>query len=1016
MKSRIQVPFGAWIFLCLDTRQNISKNSKNVYLKKTIQIERSAMRQWILLFSLLLPFLLQAQNYPRNPIHFTSAENRWKSFEQRQILKAKSLVKNIPFQNIGPSVQSGRVVDIEGNPQNSAEFFVAYASGGLWHTTTNGIDFEPLFDNQPVMTIGDIAIDWQHGKRIWVGSGESNSSRSSYAGNGIYLSEDGGQTWQYRGLGESHHIGRIVLHPKNPDVIWVAALGHLYSENEQRGVYKSSDGGKTWHHVLYVNQNTGAVDLVIDPQDPNVLYASTWERTRRAWNFWEGGTGSGIYKSTDGGENWKLISTEQSGFPHGDFVGRIGLTISPQTPQILYAVVDNQKHRKKEKEELIVTKDLLRKISVKDFLKIKPEDLNAFLDHYNFPLEFNADTLFQLVKKGKIKPVTLVEYLEDANVELFDAPVTGAEVYRSEDGGQTWKRTHQGFLDKVFYSFGYYFGNIRIAPKDFNKIYLLGVPVLVSTDGGQTFQSINQENVHVDHHALWINPNNPNHLILGNDGGINISYDNGRTWLKANHPPVGQFYTVAVDMAKPYHVYGGLQDNGVWMGPSNHRESRSWQQSGHYAFKSIMGGDGMQVAIDTRTNQIVYTGFQFGNYFRIDLTNNKSKRITPKHQLGERPLRFNWQTPIHLSQHNQDILYIGAQKVFRSMDRGEHWTAISSDLTKGGKNGDVPYGTLTSIHESPLKFGLIYAGSDDGLVHVTKDGGAHWERISDSLPQDFWVSRVQASQHNESRCFVALNGYRWDNFEALLYRSEDYGQHWRRIGLNLPAEPINVVKEDPVNEGILYVGTDHGVYVSLNGGKHFMAFARGLSDAPVHDLVVHPRDHDLVIGTHGRSIYIAGVEEVEKLTQDLLTKELHLFNLKNQKEQPYVGNRNYAWKFNKGDSLKIAFYCKNAGLTKIAITGKRDFTLAEWQVKSDEGLNFEFYDFALDSVVLQKYLNEIVKDKAQAKKLKKRDNGRCYLPAGDYTVVLEHDGQKVKGTFKIEPLPKKERKRKKKTP
>ncbi|HHE54312.1 MAG TPA: glycosyl hydrolase, partial [Caldithrix abyssi] len=500
-----------------------------------------------------------------------------------------------------------------------------------------------------------------------------------------------------------------------------------------------SDGGNTWHHVLYVNPNTGAVDLVIDPQDPNVLYAATWERTRRAWNFWEGGTGSGIYKSTDGGENWKLISTEQSGFPHGDFVGRIGLTISPQTPQILYAVVDNQKHRKKEKEELIVTKDLLRKISVKDFLKIKPEDLNAFLDHYNFPLEFNADTLFQLVKKGKIKPVTLVEYLEDANVELFDAPVTGAEVYRSEDGGQTWKRTHQGLLDKVFYSFGYYFGNIRIAPKDFNKIYLLGVPVLVSTDGGQTFQSINQENVHVDHHALWINPNNPNHLILGNDGGINISYDNGRTWLKANHPPVGQFYTVAVDMAKPYHVYGGLQDNGVWMGPSNHRESRSWQQSGHYAFKSIMGGDGMQVAIDTRTNQIVYTGFQFGNYFRIDLTNNKSKRITPKHQLGERPLRFNWQTPIHLSQYNQDILYIGAQKVFRSMDRGEHWTAISSDLTKGGKNGDVPYGTLTSIHESPLKFGLIYAGSDDGLVHVTKDGVAHWERISDSLPQDFWV-------------------------------------------------------------------------------------------------------------------------------------------------------------------------------------------------------------------------------------------------------------------------------------
>ncbi len=965
---------------------------------------------------IFLPALLLGQNYPQNPVPYTTASTRLKAFEQRLSLKRNSLVKNVPFRNIGPSVQSGRVVDVEGNPANPKEFYVAYASGGLWHTTTNGIDFEPLFDNQPVMTIGDIAVDWTHGKRIWVGTGENNSSRSSYSGNGLYLSEDGGKSWQYKGLGESHHIGRIVLHLKNPQVLWVAALGHLYSPNAERGVYKSTDGGNTWRQVLYVNENCGAVDLVIDPQNPDVLYAATWERTRRAWNFWEGGAGSGIYKSTDGGETWQLISTEQSGFPHGDFVGRIGLTIFPENPQILYAVVDNQKHRKKEKEEWVVTKDLLRKISVKDFLKLKPEDLNDFLDRYHFPQEFNADTLFQLVKQGKIKPITLVEYLEDANAELFETPVTGAQVYRSLDGGKTWTRTHKDYLEKVFYSFGYYFANIRVAPDDPNRIYVLGVPVLLSEDGGKTFRSINHENVHVDHHALWIDPGDPQHLILGNDGGINISFDGGRTWLKANHPPVGQFYTVAVDMAKPYNVYGGLQDNGVWKGPSTNRESRAWQQSGHYAFKLIMGGDGMQIAVDTRDNQTVYTGFQFGNYFRIELDKDKTKRITPRHDLGERPLRFNWQTPIHLSSHNQDILYMGAQKVYRSMDRGEHWTAISGDLTSGGKKGDVPYGTLTTLHESPLKFGLIYVGSDDGLIHVTRDGGEHWERISDSLPQHYWVSRVQASQHKESRCFAALNGYRWDNFQALLYRSEDYGKTWQRIGLNLPAEPINVVKEDPLNEHILYVGTDHGLYVSLDDGQSFMAFAHGLSDAPVHDLVVHPREHDLVVATHGRSIYIANMNEVEKLTPELLTEELHLFPLKSHKEQPNVGNRNYAWKFTKGDSLKIPFYCQASGSVHLSILGEKDFKLADFELNSDRGLNYYFYDFSVEQKTLKNYLKNILKKKDQAKKLKPRDNGKCYLPPGNYTVRLKKGTKQVEQKFEIKALPKKERKRKKKIP
>ncbi len=971
------------------------------------------IRCLIVLF--FLPVLVSSQDYPQNPIPFTPVEKRLAGFEQRQTLKRNSLVKNVPFRNIGPSVQSGRVVDIEANPQNPKEFYVAYASGGLWHTTTSGIDFKPLFDRQPVMTIGDIAVDWRHGRRIWVGTGESNSSRSSYSGTGIYLSEDGGKTWQHMGLGETHHVGRIVLHPDNPQVVWVAAVGHLYSPNEQRGIYKSSNGGKSWKRVLYINENTGGIDLVIDAHNPDVLYAAMWERTRRAWNFWEGGECSGIYKSVDGGETWQLISGEKSGFPHGTHVGRIGLAVFPQNTKILYALVDNQERREKE-EEPAITRALLRTISVEDFLKLDPDELNAFLDRYHFPHEYNADTLFQLVRQKKIKPVTLVEYVEDANAELFDSPVIGPEVYRSMDGGKSWQRTHDDYLDKVYYAFGYYFGNIRVSPTDANRIYILGVPLLLSEDGGQTFHSLNHENVHVDHHALWIDPQNAQHLIAGNDGGINISFDNGRTWFKANHPPVGQFYTVAVDMAKPYNVYGGMQDNGVWVGPSTNRESRAWQQSGHYAFRSIMGGDGMQIEIDTRDNETVYTGYQFGNYFRIDRQSGKPKRITPKHKLGERPLRFNWQTPIHLSVHNQDILYMGAQRVYRSMDRGEHWTPISGDLTLGGRKGDVPYGTLTTIDESPLKFGLIYVGSDDGLIHVTQDGGAHWQRISDGLPQNYWVSRVVASEHKESRCFAALNGYRWDNFGALLYRSEDFGKTWKQIGLDLPPEAINVVKEDPFNENLVYVGTDHGLYVSLDGGVRFMAFAKGLVDAPVHDLVVHPREHDLVVGTHGRSIFIGNMREVAQLTPEVLARELHLFPLKNHKEQPHAGNRDYSWKIIKGDSLKIAFYCKQAGQTKIWLAGEKDFKLAEWQLNSAAGLNFLFYDFSVEPETFKKYVSGLPEDNLKTKKLKPRDNGKFYLRAGTYTIIIEHNGEKASGTFKIEALPKKERKEKKKIP
>ncbi len=944
----------------------------------------------------------------------TPAVNRLLAKTKRDSLKTHSLVKNLPFRSIGPTVMSGRVVDIEGDPSNPNHFFVAYASGGLWESKSNGISFEPLFDNQDVMTIGDIAVDWNHENIIWVGTGENNSSRSSYSGTGIYRSNDSGKTWQHKGLAESHHIGRIVIHPKNPNIVWVAAIGHLYSPNPQRGVFKTIDGGTTWQKVLYIDQHTGAIDLVIDPQNPDILYAATWERERKAWNLKESGIGSGIYKSTDGGQNWQKISTKESGFPVGEGVGRIGLAISANQPEILYALVDNQFHRPQEKKHAL-TKDMLREMKPEEFLKIKVDDIHDYLDRYQFPKEFNADTLFLLIKQHKITPLTLVEYLEDANSLLFDTPVVGAELYRSDDGGISWKRTHEDYLDQMYYTFGYYFGNVRISPLDPDEVYLLGVPFIHSEDGGQTFQSINSENVHVDHHALWQNPKNPDHLILGNDGGINISFDNGKIWQKTNSLPVGQFYTVAVDMARPFNVYGGLQDNGVWVGPGKHRESRYWQSSGKYPYSSILGGDGMQIAIDNRDNNTIYTGYQFGNYYCIDRQKGTKTYITPKHKLSERPMRFNWQTPIHLSVHNQDILYLGSQKLHRSMNQGQDWHAISADLTKGGKKGDVPYGTLTSIHESPLQFGLIYCGSDDGLIHLTKDGGHLWTCISDGLPQDFWVSRVQASAFDTATVYIALNGYRWDNFEALIFMSDDFGNNWRQIGTDLPAEPVNVIKEDPTNPNLIYVGTDHGIYLSLDKGKSFMAFENGLPDAPVHDFVIHPRDSELLVATHGRSLFSADVSLLQKLDTQIRQEVLHIFPIKKVRYSANWGNRNYSWNFTKGPERQISYYARKQGECTISLFSEKGKLLWQKTQSANIGLNFFESKFTVNEKAYRTALKAVDK-KDRPKEIKAADDGQFYLPGGKYKVEIRLNGTKKAESLLIELTKKESRKKKKKTP
>lgn len=950
------------------------------------------MKKFILsIAGLFLVQLLFAQVQPLS----TSAEQRLAAFEQRKLLKTQSIVNAIPFRSVGPSVFSGRVVDMAVSPNDPSHFYVAYASGGLWKTVNNGMSFEPIFEKEAVLTIGDIYVDWERDV-IWVGTGENNSSRSSYAGLGMYKSEDGGKTWQHKGLSDSHHIGRIIADPADPNTLWVAALGHLYSPNRERGIFKTTDGGETWRKVLYVNENTGGIDLVFDPNNKSTLYAGMWHRERRAWNFVESGEGSGIYKSTDAGETWVKVTITESGFPSGDGVGRIGLAVHPNDGQTaIFAVLDNYFRREKEETEEGegLTKTQLSTISKDNFLALEDKQVDKFLKDNRFPKKYSTSKIKEMVRGDKIAPIALVEYLEDANSLLFDTPVTGAEVYKSLDGGATWQKTHQTYLDGIYYSYGYYFGQIRVAPDDVDKIYIMGVPVLRSDDGGATFKSINGDNVHADHHALYVNPNRKGHLILGNDGGINISYDDGEHWIKCNTPPLGQFYSVAVDMQEPYNVYGGLQDNGVWMGSSTYKASTRWHGTGQYPYKAIMGGDGMQVAIDTRDNETVYTGFQFGNYFRLNTQTGARKYITPKHELGERPLRWNWQSPLQISTHNQDIIYFGSNKLHRSLNQGDSFKEISPDLTTGGRKGDVAFSTITSIHESPLKFGLIYVGTDDGLVHVTRDGGYKWTQITNGLPQNMWVTRVWASAHEEGTVYAALNGYRWDDFSAYLYRSDDYGASWESIGANLPAEPINTVKDDSKNADILYVGTDNGLYISLDKGQSYMLMDNGLPVVAVHDLVVHPTKDDLVIGTHGRSIYIADIAPLRALTEELLAAPLHVFTPSAVKHNSNWGVKRSPWRNTQEPTVQIPIYAKEAGTASIAFQTEGGVSFKSITMDVSKGINYIEYDLTVEEnavKIVEKNLKE-----TENKELKKaKDSQKIYLPKGTYKVEIACGGSK----------------------
>jgi photosystem II stability/assembly factor-like uncharacterized protein len=743
----------------------------------------------------------------------TPAALRLKWFGEHLKLKQESAFKNLKWRQIGPIENSGRITDIAVPKGRPFTIYAAAASGGVWKTNNNGTTWDPLWDDAPSNAVGAIAVSDSNPDIVWIGAGESNCRWWSYSGTGVYKSLDAGKTWMHMGLSDTHTAGRIVIDPKNPDVVYVAAMGHMYTTNEERGVFKTTDGGKTWRKVLYINTNTGAIDVAMDPSDHNILYAAAWDRIRKPWRITEYGKGSGLYKSSDAGETWRKL---ENGFPTGEFIGRIGLSVSVSNPKVVYALLDN----------------------------------------YN---EMTDPRALKRAQQRSGKTLKLI---------------VGAEVYRSDNKGESWRKVNKDDIADLYhipFNYGFYFGQIRVSPDNENEVYILGAPLFHSTDGGKTYKTISHPELYGDHHAMWIDPENPNHVIDGNDGGLNFSYDRGETWIDIKMP-LGQFYSVAVDMDEPFHVYGSLQDAMSWYGSVNSVPGTT------EAWKRFPGGERSSIAFDFSDYQTIYTTASLN---RIDRKTWSTKNIEPGNISGE--LRKNWFPPAIVSPHNPQILYFGTQMILRSLDRGDHWQAISPDLTKNNpeRTGTVHvhYGTITSISESPLRFGLIYAGTDDGNIQVTKNGGVTWEKIVDGLPADRWVSRIAASRYDERTVYAALTGLRNDDFAVYVYRSTDCGKSWESIKNNLPCGPVNVIAEDPIKENVLYIGTDIGVYVSLDKGKIWHSLCSNLPTTIVNDLVVHPRDHMLVIGTHGRSAYVVDVNSVQEFDPKVQEKEAHLFSI-----------------------------------------------------------------------------------------------------------------------------------------
>lgn len=723
------------------------------------------------------------------------------------------MLSGLGLRSIGPAVTSGRVVAFAVNPNDSTEYYVAAASGGVWKTRNNGTTWQAVFESQPSYSIGAITIDPKNPNVVWVGTGELNAQRSVGYGDGVYRSEDGGRSWKNVGLRTSEHIARIVIDPRDSNTVYVAAQGPLWSAGGERGLYKTTDGGVTWKRILHVSEDTGITDVVIDPRTPTILYAASWQRRRHVFTYIGGGPESAIYKSSDFGATW---TKAQSGLPGGD-LGRIGLAVSPVAPHYLYATVE--------------------------------------------------------------------------------AGESGSGTYRSSDYGATWDKRGS------FVAQGMYYGQIVPDPKDPERIYLPNVILMVSDDGGRTVRPLGENNKHVDNHTIWIDPANTRHCLVGCDGGVYETFDHGESWLFKSNLSIAQFYRVTTDNAQPfYNIYGGTQDNNSLGGPSRTKSSTGITNDDWYV---TLGGDGFHQQVDPTDPNIVYSVLQYGVASRLDRRTGEAVGIMPKERKGEPALRWNWDAPLHISPHAPSRLYMAANRVFRSDDRGNSWKPISPDLTRQvdrnlltimGRVWKVDaiskgqstsfYGNIVSLDESPKREGVLWVGTDDGLIQVTEDGGKSWTKIEHfaGVPDGTYVSYLTASEHDAGTVFAAFDRHKYGDYAPYLLRSADYGKTWTSIAGDLPKNgTVLTIRQDSVAPNLLFAGTEFGAYFTLDGGKSWRKFG-GLPTIPVRDIAIQKRENDLVLATFGRGFYVMddySPLRAAAMSADIATREALLFPVRN---------------------------------------------------------------------------------------------------------------------------------------
>ena len=705
-----------------------------------------------------------------------------------------NLLKDLSWRSVGPANMGGRVADFAAIEKRPATFYAALGTGGLFKTRNLGTTWSAQFEKEAVASVGAVAVWQKNPEVVWVGTGEANSRNSSSWGNGVYRSLDGGGEWEHLGLEATQSIARVVTDPADSNVLYVAALGRLWGENPERGVFKTLDGGKHWSHVLKVDARTGACDLKMDPSNSSVLYAAFYARKRTPWSFTGGGKTGGIFRTQDGGRTWKKLA---GGLP--EETGRIGLDVYRRDPRIVLAVVDSD---------------------------------------------------------------------QGGHIAEFEEKSRAGGVFRTMDGGEHWERL-SAYTPRPFY-----FSQIRVQPDDSSRVYLLGTDLWISDDGGRSFRAGGAKNLHPDCHAMWIDPANGDHVMLGTDGGTFLSHDRAATWDFLNNLAISEFYNLALDNRDPYNIYGGLQDNQTWGGPSKTRfepEPFIGEQEHNGILNDhwfcLGGGDGFHVAVDPVDPDIVYYESQGGYLRRLDLKTGKERHIRPSNKEGEPVFRFNWNTPFQISPHDPSVLWMGGNHLFRLTDRGSKWEMASPDLTTknpdrmatGGSNAET-HCTIVTLSESPLAAGRVWVGTDDGKVWVTRDAGKSWSDLTKNLkgvPEGLYMSRIEASHHDAETAYLAIDGHRTNVFEPYALVTRDGGKSWSSITGNLPKNtPVKVVREDLANPRLLFAGTEFGIWTTLDGGAHWVKLVEGLPTVAVDDIVIHPRERDLVIGTHGRSVYV----------------------------------------------------------------------------------------------------------------------------------------------------------------